>query len=90
MNCPFCNDDDFDLIGLKIHLKNGWCDAYENLPDYNDSRSSVAHQSDRDDTGPRDKGAPRRVSGGIFEGSDKQANFGPKRKITKIGGAGMK
>ncbi len=34
VNCPFCQDDDFDLIGLKMHLTFGWCDVYENLELY--------------------------------------------------------
>lgn len=28
ISCPFCYEDDFDLIGLKIHLLNGWCDVF--------------------------------------------------------------
>lgn len=24
--CPFCGDDGFDLVGLKIHNVNGYCD----------------------------------------------------------------
>jgi hypothetical protein len=32
LTCPFCNDDDFDAIGLKIHLIRGWCDAFEKVP----------------------------------------------------------
>ncbi len=28
ISCPFCNENDFDFIGLKIHLLNGWCDAF--------------------------------------------------------------
>lgn len=31
IKCPFCADDDFDLIGLKMHLSGGCCDAYEAL-----------------------------------------------------------
>ena len=27
--CPFCGEKDFDLIGLKTHFLNGWCDVYE-------------------------------------------------------------
>lgn len=23
--CPFCNEQGFDLVGLKHHLLNGWC-----------------------------------------------------------------
>lgn len=29
--CPFCSDPDFDLIGLKNHLMNGWCAAFNAL-----------------------------------------------------------
>jgi hypothetical protein len=32
MKCPFCNEDDFDDIGLKSHLLSGWCDVFEKLP----------------------------------------------------------
>lgn len=28
MECPFCNEDDFDAIGLKYHLTHH-CDAYD-------------------------------------------------------------
>jgi hypothetical protein len=26
--CPFCGENDFDLIGLKAHLLNGDCEAF--------------------------------------------------------------
>jgi hypothetical protein len=26
--CPFCEDGNFDLIGLKRHLLNGWCEIF--------------------------------------------------------------
>jgi hypothetical protein len=29
MNCQFCQDGDFDLIGLKSHLMNGDCPVFE-------------------------------------------------------------
>lgn len=29
VTCPFCGETDFDLIGLKTHFLNGWCDVYE-------------------------------------------------------------
>lgn len=32
IKCPFCGEDDYDLIGLKTHFENGWCDAYNELP----------------------------------------------------------
>ena len=30
IKCPFCGDDDFDLVGLKNHLEMGWCKEYNN------------------------------------------------------------
>ena len=29
--CPFCSEDDFDLIGLKGHLERGDCQPYETI-----------------------------------------------------------
>jgi len=29
VSCPFCGEDDFDLIGLKYHLISGYCETYE-------------------------------------------------------------
>jgi len=34
MNCPFCNEEDFDKIGLKYHLLN-CCNEYQQTPDAN-------------------------------------------------------
>lgn len=31
VTCPFCGEDDLDLLGLKIHISNGWCPVYEEL-----------------------------------------------------------
>lgn len=28
--CPFCMTGEFDLVGLKMHLSYGWCEAYRN------------------------------------------------------------
>lgn len=28
IKCPFCGDDDFDLIGLKAHFMRGWCEPF--------------------------------------------------------------
>lgn len=28
ISCPFCKEDDFDLIGLKGHLINGYCEEF--------------------------------------------------------------
>lgn len=30
--CPFCGEQDFDMIGLKMHFERGWCDAYNETP----------------------------------------------------------
>lgn len=29
--CPFCGGHDYDLIGLKVHYQNGWCDEFNDL-----------------------------------------------------------
>jgi len=31
VKCPFCGEEDFDLVGLKMHLENGWCEEYNFL-----------------------------------------------------------
>ena len=28
LTCPFCEDGDFDPLGLKIHLERGHCEIY--------------------------------------------------------------
>lgn len=28
VSCPFCKDDDFDILGLKYHLYNGHCNKF--------------------------------------------------------------
>lgn len=33
IKCPFCDEDDFDLYGLKLHLTKGYCDYYNDLTD---------------------------------------------------------
>lgn len=30
-SCPFCQEGEFDLLGLKIHLSLGYCDVYKDL-----------------------------------------------------------
>lgn len=30
--CPFCREEDFDLVGLKAHLTRGRCDALDEVP----------------------------------------------------------
>lgn len=32
VKCPFCNEDDFDEIGLKRHLLLGWCPVFDGVP----------------------------------------------------------
>lgn len=32
MICPFCQENDFDEIGLKGHLAHGDCEKYNKLP----------------------------------------------------------
>ncbi len=30
IQCPFCREDDFDLIGLKLHL-GLWCKPFDSI-----------------------------------------------------------
>ena len=30
MKCPFCGEDDFDLVGLKYHILN-YCKVYDEV-----------------------------------------------------------
>jgi hypothetical protein len=32
VDCPFCNEEDFDLIGLRHHLMVGDCKSFEDTP----------------------------------------------------------
>ena len=43
MNCPFCNKEDYDLVGLKAHLTGGGlfgsvCEAMENVETLEEER----------------------------------------------------
>ena len=31
ISCPFCNERDFDLVGLKSHLMHGDCELFNGL-----------------------------------------------------------
>ena len=44
IKCPFCGEDDFDKIGLKIHLVL-YCETYANTP----------MQDPKDDDGMKDE-----------------------------------
>ena len=35
--CPFCGEEDFDLIGLKIHFIHEWCEDFNNTPNEHDT-----------------------------------------------------
>jgi hypothetical protein len=32
VTCPFCKRGGFDLIGLKNHIRLGWCDVEPRIP----------------------------------------------------------
>jgi hypothetical protein len=47
VECPFCHDKGFDLIGLKAHLVNGYCgvfDSTKSLPSLFSSRAAVEEE----------------------------------------------
>lgn len=31
IQCPFCKETDFDLMGLKLHLEMKWCEPYNEI-----------------------------------------------------------
>ena len=41
--CPFCEEPEFDLIGIKHHLKSGYCKVFEAIetPDEERERKRV-------------------------------------------------
>lgn len=39
IECPFCHEKDFDLVGLRLHLVQGHCDIYEEMPTVNPVRT---------------------------------------------------
>jgi hypothetical protein len=41
--CPFCGEQDFNLVGLKIHLERGWCSKYDEL----DARTTIEREVQR-------------------------------------------
>ena len=52
--CPFCNEDDFDDVGLCLHL-SGSCPAYDNAcrraSDYMDRRCGRTPEADEPPVG---------------------------------------
>ncbi len=43
--CPFCEEGDFDKVGLKKHIINGWCEIFNNtkLENFLDNAKSTGH-----------------------------------------------
>lgn len=49
VTCPFCGEDDFDLIGLKNHFLAGYCDTFndvESIPTFL-ARMGAAREAER-------------------------------------------
>lgn len=45
--CPFCGEDDFDLGGLRDHLKFGWCEEFDKIEtDETDAPPAPANRSE--------------------------------------------
>lgn len=40
MKCPFCDEDDFDAIGLKAHLFR-WCEVFSNVMSPEEERDDI-------------------------------------------------
>lgn len=43
--CPFCNEADFDLIGLKNHLVKGHCDTFNEIISIEQERHLIGKSS---------------------------------------------
>lgn len=40
IECPFCKEPDFDLIGLRSHFESGYCDVYESTKSCQEEREA--------------------------------------------------
>jgi hypothetical protein len=43
ITCPFCDEKDFDLIGLKHHLEN-YCEIYKNTISIEEERNRMHNE----------------------------------------------
>lgn len=48
INCPFCNQEGFDLIGLKHHFMMGYCDVYNSTISVEEERKQRQQKDSRD------------------------------------------
>jgi transcription elongation factor Elf1 len=46
--CPFCDDGDFDKVGLKHHLLNGYCETFNSTMSVEEERNlnKIKHDSE--------------------------------------------
>jgi hypothetical protein len=55
MKCPFCNEDDFDAIGLKVHLLRNQCEVLPHVlspeEERQQKRAEAMHASGRTASG---------------------------------------
>jgi hypothetical protein len=42
IRCQFCDEGDFDLVGLKLHLDMGWCQVLALIPTLAEERDNRA------------------------------------------------
>jgi hypothetical protein len=40
MECPFCKESDFDLVGLKHHINMGWCEVFNHTIDVSEEQKA--------------------------------------------------
>lgn len=50
LKCPFCGEDDFDLIGLKYHLTY-YCEIFEKTPEAYSEEDKLNWKKDDDVSG---------------------------------------
>lgn len=47
IQCPFCKEEDFDLIGLKAHIERGCCDVFNSTLTIEEEEEAVKRITDK-------------------------------------------
>lgn len=47
IQCPFCKETDFDLIGLKHHYESGYCEEFNKTLTIEEEREQRRYEQDK-------------------------------------------
>lgn len=50
MTCPFCDEADFDPIGLKHHLVSGYCEMFNRVVSIEEEKKARIRATESQDT----------------------------------------